>query len=254
MTAHNSQQPQSPTVDTAQQDAHSENIRVQARINGLLQRMLKSHALLTVRVGTNNSTYHSTLLEIDPDNGYIILDELNPRAGHRLVHPGEALIIRAIHDGVESIFSEQVIEIGRDNGIAYYRLSFPSALRYFQRRAHYRATVNILQDIQVYLYDQNQLVVKTTLHDISASGIGMRLRDLLTSDSITGHKIERCEIHFPDREIFTCELELRFIRPGPNKNFRILGARFLNLSPSHQSMIAHIVAELDRAHRKRINR
>jgi c-di-GMP-binding flagellar brake protein YcgR len=236
--------------DAARYEGHSEKIADATRIAGLLRRIMASHALLTVRVGNEGETYNSAILEVNSEQNYVILDELNPRSGHERVAPSSPLTVRAIHDGIETVFTAAVGQVGTDNGVAYYRIGLPNTMHYYQRRSYYRATVGIAKEIVVQLHRDGAKVIKGELHDISNGGIGIRLRKELPPDIAEGETVPRCLIRFDDED-FICAVELRFVRQSSSR-FKVLGARFLDLTPLQQAKVARVVADLDREARKRI--
>lgn len=232
---------------SAQYESQSERISDRGRVLTLMRRILTKRSLLTVTIDDANEGYNSAVLELDPNDNYVILDELNPKSGHALVKSGSKLIVRAQAEGVETIFRSEVQEIGSDNGVYYYQISFPTTVQYFQRRAHYRAPVGIAKEIVVVLTRGNDEIVTGSLHDISAGGIGIRFRKSAPRSIIEGESIPRCVIRFPGGDEFICEVEARSIRTSGNGNYRVLGTSFSNLGAPQRNRVQRFVAELDRA-------
>lgn len=230
-----------------QYENQSERISDHGRVLTLMRRILSSRALLTITIDGAREGYNSAVLELDPDDNYIILDELNPKTGHANVSRGSKFIIRARAEGVETIFRGEVQKIGSDNGVYYYQIPFPATIQYFQRRAHYRALVGIAKEISVVLTRGNDEIVTGSLHDISAGGVGIRFRKSAPKSIVEGEMIPRCVIRFPGGDEFICEVEARSIRTSGNGNYRVLGARFSSLGAPQRNKVQHFVAELDRA-------
>ena len=67
-------------------------------IAAMLRRMLDQRCLLTIQIGTLPDLYTSALLEVVREAEYIVLDELTPRAGHRLLQSDTPLQIRGLVD------------------------------------------------------------------------------------------------------------------------------------------------------------
>lgn len=232
---------------SGQYESQSERVTDRGRVLTLMRRILTKRSLLTVTIDGANKGYNSAVLELDPDNDSLILDELNPKSGHGFVAKGSKFIVRAQAEGVETIFRSEVQEVGIDNGVYYYQINFPATVQYFQRRAHYRAPVGIAKEISVVLTRGNDEILTGSLHDISAGGMGVRFRKSTPASIADGETIPRCVIRFPAGDEFICEVEARSTRTSGNGNYRVLGVRFSSLSAPQRNKVQHFVAELDRA-------
>ena len=251
MAENEAPQPEQIKPSAAQYEAQSERIADRVRISSVLRRILEKRSLLTVSISGNGTTYNCAILEINPDQDYLILDELSPKAGHALVSKASDLVIVARSEGVETRFTSNVQDIGLDNGVAYYRLPLPSNIHYFQRRAHYRAPVGIAKEISVILTRGNDEIISGSLHDVSVGGVGIRFRKSAPENIQEGETIPRCVIHFPGGDEFICSVESRTMRHSVNGNYRVLGVRFIGLSGPQRTKIQHFVADLDREIRKK---
>ena len=108
------------------------------KIRALLEHVQTSRALLSVKVPTAPKTYNSMIMEIDAEHRWISIDELHPEEGHTLFLAQRKLTVFGIYDGVDIRFDAALLEAGKQADLNFYRIRFPAALKYFQRRASYR--------------------------------------------------------------------------------------------------------------------
>ncbi|MEJ2687887.1 MAG: flagellar brake protein [Gammaproteobacteria bacterium] len=228
----------------SQYQSQSERITDPGQIVTLLRRASEARDLLTIVLPDSPKPYNSAILKVDPEEGSLLLDELNPADGHRRLVEARQLRASCRIRGIELSFQATVSEVGGDAGIAFYRVALPPVLHYHQRRAHYRVQVGRGLAIPVYLTIESEGTLEGQLSDLSAGGLSMRLE---TSLPLTrGQRIEQCTIPLPKGEQFRAPLEIRFARPEENPKWLRAGARFLNLSRAQQSRIQRFVAQLER--------
>ena len=118
---------------------------------GILKRILDHRALLTITIPDNRGKFNSAILDIDADNGFLILDELNPKQGHQKFISAKRLNARALVKGVEIRFSATPQEVHNESGIASYQVSFPGEVWQMQRRQSFRVTVGLSKQLPVHL-------------------------------------------------------------------------------------------------------
>jgi c-di-GMP-binding flagellar brake protein YcgR len=232
---------------SAQYAGKTEKIADPVRIGGLLARLKNERALLSVSVSASSELYNSAVLEVHPDRGYFVIDEMSPAEGNRHLQKVSRLRLRARLKGVEVSFEALLESTGKQDGVIYYRLVFPAFVYYHQQRAHYRARVGHAKSIPVQIVRANGKEVTGELNDISIGGIGVRFPSGLPADIARGEEIQRCRIRLSSGEEIACRIEVRFISVGVSGGAnRMMGARFLELSPIQQATIARFVASLDR--------
>lgn len=221
-----------------------EKISDPTRMTGLLQRALADRALLAVSQPGSTEAYNSALLEVRPERGYLELDEFKPR-------PAQSQALGKLHvstrlNGVEISFVTRVESVGERDGIALYRVRYPTSLNYLQRRAHYRARVGTVRTIPVtLLLDGGQRIVGR-LRDISSSGIGVSFPPDLPDSIADSRYAQDCSIALPTGETIDCLIEVCFVNHSLQDNARIVGARFVRMGPLQQNAVAKFVCAVDR--------
>lgn len=229
-----------------------EKISDPTRMAGLLQRALAERALLAVDLPDSTEAYNSALLEVHPEGGYLELDEFKPK-------PAQAPALGKLHvstrlNGVEISFVTRIESVDERDGIALYRVRYPTSLNYLQRRAHYRARVGVVRTIPVTLLLEDGRRIVGHLRDISSGGIGVSFPTDFPGSLADSRYAQDCSISLPTGETIDCLIEICFVNHSLWDNARIVGARFVRMGPQQQSAVARFVCAVDREcmkHRQR---
>jgi c-di-GMP-binding flagellar brake protein YcgR len=232
-------------------DQEFEVVNDPVKIHRYLERMQSRHLLLQTKVPTVNGYFNSVILEIDPDRGWLTLDELHPAPGHEKLLAQRRLTVFGECDGVDLRFDCNLVEIGSQKNIYFYRVSFPASLKYFQKRSAYRVRVQRAAPVPVILMIADGEYAKGELFNISTGGMAVKLTRAIPKNLERGQIIPECELRLPDGEKFVCSLELRHVKPVEGKDLVLLGGRFLRLNPAQQRTIARFIASLEREQRRK---
>ncbi len=228
-------------------DYHSEGEQVSdpAQIVALLRKVKDSRTLIQVTVPGRAIEYNSALLDINQEQGFLILDELTPADGHQSLCEQRRLTAVIRLRGVDMRFTSKVQEIGGQAGIAFYRVELPTQLYYCQRRAFYRVKIGMGLTVPFSITQESSKTLEGRLDDISVTGIRAELKQQLLFDR--GDLLPTCAIQLPNGEKVICEIEVRHIsKDEPHKIFH-LGARFVNLDRLRLNTLKRFVAEAERA-------
>ena len=231
-----------------------EKISDSVQITSLLKRAKEARLLLNVTLANDGNLYNSALLEVLPADNALLLDELHPGAGHTRVGVDTILHVFGRLQGVEMSFTTPVLRIGSQDGVAYYRAAIPTHIYYQQRRGHYRVRVGAGRSIPVLLPLDPQVELEGELFDISAGGIGIRLRQPPGDRLAAGQRVDNCRIGLHDSDPLVCDLEIRTVRSEGSSGQCVVGACFSAMERREQQRIQRFVASLDRDMRKKAKR
>lgn len=224
--------------------SEGEHVTDPMQIAALLKKVKDSRTLIQVTLPGRATEYNSALLDIQPEQGYLLLDELTPAEGHQLLTAQCELTATIRLRGVDMRFTGTVQEIGGQAGIAYYRVEFPQRLYYRQRRAAYRVRLGMGLLIPFNIAREDGKPYQGRLDDISLGGLGAELKQQTPFDP--GDLLPGCAIQLPNGDKIDCEIEVRYIsKDQQHKKFH-LGARFVNLDRTHQHILQRFVAEAER--------
>lgn len=229
-----------------------DEITIPEQIVGMLRRLQKARALVTVIIPKDSGEYHSAVLEVDPDSARFILDELKPELGHERLSAARTCRVRAQLEGVLMTFTTQIFDIGSKDGIAFYEAALPTVLLYRQRRNHYRVRVAYGQIIPVTLTLPGDITRNAEMLDISASGLSVAVREDLPRLKL-GDAI-RCSFQLASGETFVNDLEVRYFEQDPQTQISRLGGRFALLQPRRRQQLERYVLALERAQIKKAQR
>ena len=216
----------------------------------VLRSLVKGHKLVTVRLPGSDQTFSSTLLELDPRGGTLLMDELNPKAGHALIADVREFKLDTRVSGTDIAFAGRVAAIDTSGKIAAYRVPLPTRVGVHQRRAAFRADVDLGAHIPVYLETLDHASVTAELRDVSLGGLGLEIRRRPVNPLEAGQRLPSCTIQVPEGEPIRVQIEVRFIGRMRNAPTLRMGARFVDPSPQCRRAIRQLVAALDRKRAK----
>lgn len=224
------------------------------QIAGILRRLQDAHALVHVSRPGDSESWLSAILEVHPTQGYLLLDELTPRDGNALMRDTRRLIVSAQIQGVDVSFASDLLEIGFSDGMAFYRVSIPGNVRYWQRRNSHRARVGAATVVPVTLEHNEAGILKGELYDISAGGICTRHRGKQDIVPMLGDIWPKCTIALPGGDQIPFALEIRYVGNESRGNLLRLGGRFVDITRPHLKAIEGFVAHLEREHLRKVRR
>lgn len=223
-----------------------EHIGFRPQILGLLKRLHQDRCLLAVTLANSGPIYTSALLEIDPEQNIIVLDELRPESGHAELLTRRHCRIRGELKGVTVSFTAELIDSGHRDDIAYYRLTCPASLHYGQRRAHYRPRVGLSNKTTVELQLPAGQVLTGNLQDLSLGGLRIKLDHDLAGLTLNARL--PCRLTLPGATVFECTIEIRSLSGAPSPQ---LGARFEPFLPGQRQLLQKFLRELEREELKK---
>ncbi len=223
-------------------------------IHALLKKLFKKHSLLTIHIGEVDDYFGSTILEINEDEKYLVLDELHPVEGHEFVDTGTRFRINAQYGGALVRFSGVVEAISSNPTAAYYKIPLPRKVDYQQRRSAYRVQVGINQTIPVQLVTEDDVMLNAELRDISLGGVSLRLRDVPHVSLEYGDHIPTCMIKITDERKILASLNVCHVERKRGIGTVRIGAQFAEMSNYDQRELEHLVAEMEREMIKKIKR
>jgi c-di-GMP-binding flagellar brake protein YcgR len=231
-----------------------QQVTLPVQVAGILRRLLDAHALVHVSLPGETEYWLSAVIEVHPAQGYLLLDELTPRDGNAALQRARRVIVSAQIQGVDISFSANLIDAGQNDGLAFYRVALPESVRYWQRRASYRARVSAALVIPVTLAQSEGPVLNGELYDISAGGLGTRHRDPKGLAPLLGEVWEACRIRLPDAQEVKCGIEIRYIGQDERNGQLRLGGRFVDITRPQLKLIESFVACLEREHLRKMRR
>ncbi len=245
----------------AQQQAEGNNYQQQyeevtstTRITAILRPLQQQHSIISIAIPSAKRLFNSTLLEINPEQGYLLLDELHPREGHIRLSTAGKIGLSAHREGIEIKMILEISEIGADNGVAFYKVPFPKTIRYRQRRHIFRVPVSAAQSIQVELTDEQGTILHGELQDISAAGMCVRFPPKTVIDEEKKTRTLAYTITLPNKKRVQGRFVLRRITlHEPSRNLQV-GGNFERMDKVQARIIERFVLEIQRESRRKMSR
>jgi c-di-GMP-binding flagellar brake protein YcgR len=223
-------------------------------INHLLKKIFLKHSLLTITIGSSDECYGSTILQINNDDKYLVIDELHPEKGHDKIKVGTSISFNANYAGASVYFIGTVEAIGENKKAAYYKIGMPEEIQYHQRRNTYRITTTISEPVAVNLVNENEVLIKAELRDISHGGVCLRVNPASHISISGGDVIPTCLIQVNEERKILSSLNICHVEVIKETGSLRIGAEFLNMSKLDQRELEHFIASLERAVIKNIKR
>ncbi len=231
-----------------------EEVTSATRITAILRPLQQRHSIVSIAIPSAKCLYNSTLLEVNPEQGYLLLDELHPREGHSQLSTSSKIGLSAHREGIEIKMILEISEIGTDNGVAFYKVPFPTIVRYRQRRRTFRVPVSAVHAIPVELVDEQGNAFYGELQDISAEGMCVRFPPKAAIPEGDKAQILTCTITLPDKKrVQGCFILHRITLHEPSRNIQV-GGSFEQLDKVQARLIERFVLEMQRESRRKMSR
>ena len=214
------------------------------RVYRMLQSLLERRVLLSAKLEGDENWYTTALLDLNPTAGIMALDELAPRQGHERVRTGTRLRVMGVLGGVPTRFTGEVVDVGVQNDIAFYRVAMPREVEYLQRRAFFRAYVPRSMELRVEMGMEDGLPVTGRLLDLSLGGFGMQLGQdspLAPLDVVAVRALD-----LPDGQRISCSAEMRYTQQEYGQKLIRAGARFIDLDKGIERSLLRAIYCLER--------
>lgn len=219
-------------------------------ITSHLRVLMQSRAPLEIKFSGRQQIYQSYIVDVDPSNNRIALDELIPNDGERLLLNGEAFKVVTHRHGVRITWShsQPALLDTLDNAPCYW-LNLPEQMSYHQRRNAFRAETLPEQSLPVQVNSSRlREPVSGRLLDISATGCKVQLK-LQDSTLEPGHLYESCVLTLPSGKI-QLSAELRHQYFDEDSNSTAAGFKFHDVEGTKQRTIERFVYQLQREARR----
>lgn len=234
--------------------SHNTTYRIKSKdeIQRFLTKLQEKHSLLSVKLDGCSLTYASVILEVNKEQGYIVLDELYPRDRISSSLLDRKLMVETQLEGILLQFPCIIDAISEKDGADYYKSKLPRYIFHHQRREDYRVPISITKPLPADLVTENDVMLHAELRDLSLGGLCAKVTSPSADNLKIGDEIPTCIIQIPGGKQIVSSLEIvRKEETKPLKNIRI-SAKFTQLSNSDRTELSKIIAKLERENLKAI--
>jgi len=230
------------------------------QISPLLIQCYKAHILFNVTIPKQQGHFSTALLGIYDEHGFIVLDELTPRIGHKLLLENRRMHLSGRLAGVDLRFTTELLDAKSKGGVAFYKARMPQDLFYQQRRDDFRVPTSGAQiAFHALRGEGGHQIVKGHVHDLSRKGIGVILDDPITLQQ--GEILPSCSLSM-DREFgeegwgegnVSFSLEVCFISNNDQRGITRIGGRFETINADSLRKVSRLLNQLERAQARRLH-
>lgn len=217
-----------------------------------LARLGKARQFIGIRFNGDRTLHHSLILEVLPDDGHLVIDELQPDDKGVHGQPGQACEVTCTERGVRLRFDTTVIESGLEDDGRFYRLALPKAIEKDERRAAFRVYVPAMSKMTATVPSPFEKPWAPRLRDVSVAGVKLEFREPHASGLRRGTVLAGCVFRITDELTIECDIEVRNVaaqtEPSPHV---MIGARFVELARDRKRALERALMIEQRRIRKR---
>lgn len=210
----------------------------------------KSKCLLSVICKENNTTFLTTIIEIDKKNKSLILDYGPKEYLNRPIINGQKTNFVSEYTGIKVAFHGSSFKKIEHDGQPAFLMPIPDSILWLQRREFYRVRSPISKVSYCQLALAEQEPVNLQLFDISISGFSMlveqpEIRDFLLPNTV----IEDGKLILEGIGEGNIGFEVRskyLMNPEKVNKIEKIGCMFTHITPIFQSMIQQYMQQIER--------
>ena len=241
----------------ASNDYHQYVIGSRIEITQLLHGIMRQTALVSASVG-NDDSFLTTIVAIDDQEGYLLLERARATEQARRVLSKQRLLCSTSLDKVKIQFVCEDIEEAEFERHPVFKLALPHELMRLQRREYYRMPIPLSIPVKCALSSvdgDTTAAVQLNLLDISCGGIAVLTPPEMFSPELGKHYA--CALHLPGIPALRTQVQARngFMQKMANgKPMQRSGFQFVSLSQSMLSQIQRYIMNVERDRRTRASR
>jgi c-di-GMP-binding flagellar brake protein YcgR len=248
----NQNQPPQVLDPTAGADDYSKYlVQSKKEIAYILRAIMQKNELVTAYFNRGGSFILTSLLEVDAENGMLVMDVGAEEVLNRKLLEAEKVIFVTYQDRVRVQFNAGRVEEVQFQGRRAFRVPFPRELLKLQRREFYRIPTPIGKPLVCTIPLESGAKLEVNIADISIGGIGIILPpgdERFVRDA----QFHGCHFVLPDIGTIVATLQVRNVYDLTLKNdvkTRRAGCQFVKLPANMQSMIQRYIIKLERERR-----
>jgi c-di-GMP-binding flagellar brake protein YcgR len=239
------------TNDFGLENWHDFEVSSRREIIALLRAIGEKHQLVRMLIDGEADVCVTSILEVDPDTGTLVLDRSINREQNERIVQATRISFETTLDKIRILFAADAVRETRYQDAPALMMDLPATLVRLQRRECYRMATPVGNPVRVIIPMPEDLGGGTAmfpLSDISCGGISILDNKALLGDTI-GHELLLCRIDLPDIGVVTTTLQVRNaidITLLNNKTNRRFGCQFVDISRSNMSMVQRYITRLER--------
>lgn len=244
--------------DPSLENWHDYEVTSRREIVALLRGIKDKNQLVRMLIAGESDVCVTSILEVDPDQGVIVLDRSIDRDQNRRAVAAKRVGFETTLDKIRILWNAEggVSDAKFENGDAL-AVAIPDSLIRLQRREYYRMPTPVSNPVRVLVPLPDEMGGETMafpLADISCGGIAI-LDNKLILDNTIGLNFENCRIDLPEVGPVTVTLQVRNsidMTMLNSKSNRRIGCEFVNISRGNLAAVQKYITKLERERNARL--
>jgi c-di-GMP-binding flagellar brake protein YcgR len=217
-----------------------------------LELLQRRHSFIEVKFPRIEKSFQSMILELHPDDSYLLVDELYPDAGRDELMEGDAAEISAQAPGIKVSFFSKLLARESIEGTPAYRMELPEEIGSTLRRRAYRVYVEREPGLAIDIRDEEGQPIDAHVVNLSGDGIKLSLRGNVSKLLEKNRALEKCVIKLPNHIDIDCSIDIRNIYVIRTPSLHTLAGASMSVPmPSHRTKLGQYLAAVQRKQRRR---
>jgi len=209
------------------------NLNVSPKLRDIYMTLFKikrNHSFLQVKFDGNESIYQSMILDVNPDDRTMTIDEIFPRDEGFIGMQGQGATLTIRDKGVVISFETEVIRRVKSDGVTLYMVRLPSEIAKDQRRGAFRINVDKRSDIEVKIESQEHSHLYAKVANLSATGVCLEIEGDQSEILKMGVVMQDCRIKLGSAGEVLCNLDVRNLKSVEEPyHHMLIGGKFVGI-------------------------
>jgi c-di-GMP-binding flagellar brake protein YcgR len=243
--------------DAELENWHDYEVQSRREIVALLRQIGEKKQLIRMKIKGEADVCVTSILEVDPDSGLLILDRsVNREQNERIVRSGQVMCETYL-DKIRILFRASGLQERDVDGTAALAARIPDSLIRLQRREFYRMPTPVSNPVPAIVpmpIDLGGGNATFPLADISCGGVAL-LDSKMMLNSTIGQTFTGCRIELPEIGTVTTSLQVRNaldVTMLNNKTSRRIGCMFVDISRANMAAVQRYITRLERERNARL--
>ena len=220
-----------------------------------LELLQRRHSFIEVKFPRLEQSFQSMILELHPDDGFLVVDEFYPAEGRQKLLEGDEAEIVAQVPGIKLAFFSKLLVREITEGLPVYRMELPEEIGSTVRRRAFRVYVEREANLAIDLGKVGDTHIEGHIVNLSSDGIKLSLRGNIAKQLEKNRMLENCLIRLPNGIDIDATIELRNIYSIRTPTLHTLAGGVLNVAiPSQRTKLNQYLAAVQRKQRRRESR
>lgn len=217
-----------------------------------LEILLERHSFIEIKFPRLQQSFQSMILELHPESGYLLVDELYPPAGRQALIEGDIAEVSGRASGVDIAFFSRLLLREVVDDLPVYRMELPDEIGAHQRRSAYRIYVGRETDLLIDIRPLDDVPLDAGIVNLSSEGIKLNIEGDVLKLLERHPQWSGCLIRLPDGTDIDCDIEVRnaYLMRTPNQH-TLVGAKLNIAHPQQRTRLNQYLAAVQRKQRRR---